>query len=381
MRGFFFTCVGAQQRPAVALPLHLGACLSNKRGRDRGRFALRLGGADELGPLQVRRVNAARVYDSDRLLSRAFLRERRRLRHDGNAVRDHEAHRVHSCRAESCHALPLRPAGALGPQVVRLRPAPHCRTRILSYSLQVEPAKHFINWQQDPQANYLARAGLPETDARAARRGRSGRRDGGAQSVRLLPRAVRRAVPVRSTSRPSSASWRPIWSRRPARRCSPSYLAASIRARTTRTIDFLVDLNQRLAARHPLSDPHGARRADARGDAAASAPARAAIRLAAGAAAAAPRAGGALRLRLPDPADSRRRSRSTGPPGPTADFTDLHAWCEVYLPGAGWIGLDPTSGLLAGEGHIPLACTPEPSLGRADHRRGRGVRGRVRAHA
>ena len=247
---------------------------------------------------------------------------------------------------------------SLSPQIVRLRPAPHCRTHILGYSLSVQPAKHFINWQQDPQSNYLARLTFPE-------------------KTRELRIAVD-LVAEMSVFNPFDFFLEPYAQQFPfkyeageQRELAP-YLTTlpltprladyleSIPRKPVRTTDFLVELNMRLSRdirylirMEPGVQAPEATLASASGSCRDSSWLLAQLLRNLGLAT---RFVSGYLIQLT--ADVKSLD---GPSGPAADFTDLHAWCEVYLPGAGWIGLDPTSGLLAGEGHIPLACTPEPS--------------------
>ena len=247
---------------------------------------------------------------------------------------------------------------SLGPQVVRLRPAPHCRTPILTYSLKIHPKNHFLNWQQDPQANYLARLVFPEPTTEflvevdlVAEMAVFNPFD-----FFLEPDAEKCPFYVRPRSPANCAR-----SSKPNRLTPALGLAFHRFAREPiRTIDFLIDLNQRLRNEigYVIRMEPGIQSCEqtlalATGSCRDTAWLLVQILRHLGLAA---RFVSGYLIQLT--ADLKPLE---GPAGPAADFTDLHAWTEVYLPGAGWIGLDPTSGLLAGEGHIPLACTPDAS--------------------
>jgi uncharacterized protein (DUF2126 family)/transglutaminase-like putative cysteine protease len=247
---------------------------------------------------------------------------------------------------------------ALSAHLVRLRPAPHSRTRILSYSMRVEPARHFINWQQDPQSNYLARVVFPE-------RTRELRIDVDLVAEMavlnpfdffLEPHAAQ--FPFSYTAEEQS-ELAPYLVKAPTGALFAAYLAA-IPREPVATANFLVDLNGHLAGgvRYLIRMEPGVQTPEetlAKASGSCRDSGWLLVQLLRHLGLAARFASGYLIQLAAD------QKSLDGPSGPSADFADLHAWCEVYLPGAGWIGLDPTSGLLAGEGHIPLACTPEPS--------------------
>ncbi len=246
----------------------------------------------------------------------------------------------------------------LGPQVVRLRPAPHSRTPVTSYSLRIRPKEHFINWQQDPQSNYLARIVVPEP-------------------TRIFALEVDLVVEM-TVLNPFDFFLEPYAEQFPfeyeasLRRELTPFLETlpdpgghflefvdTIDLAPRQAISFLVDLNRKVqnAVGYLIRMEPGVQTPEET------------LKLATGSCRdsawllvqtlrhlglAARFVSGYLIQLKPD------TKSLDGPSGADSDFTDLHAWTEVYLPGAGWVGLDPTSGLLAGEGHIPVAATPDP---------------------
>jgi len=243
----------------------------------------------------------------------------------------------------------------LGPQIIRLRPAPHSRTRVISHSLKVSPQPHFVNHQQDPYGNWMARYVFPEP-------------------VREFKIEVDVTADM-SVYNPfdffvedSAQDWpfdyaediRPdlaiYMTPEPAGPRLAQFLASVPRGKTPIN-DFIVTLNRRLSQEigyivrmepgvQTPEETFGIGTGSCRDTSWLLVQALRHLGLAARF------VSGYLIQLKPD------LIALDGPAGTEKDFTDLHAWAEVYLPGAGWIGLDPTSGLLAGESHIPLAATP-----------------------
>jgi uncharacterized protein (DUF2126 family)/transglutaminase-like putative cysteine protease len=264
---------------------------------------------------------------------------------------------IRVCCTHVTHYLFDQPVN-LAPHVLRLRPAPHSRTPIRSYALRVLPKQHFLNWQQDPFGNYLARLVFPEP----------------CRELQIEVEVVADMIVINPFDffiEEYAGNWPFVYEPRLHKELAPYFeLEADgpllgewlqgVPRREQPTVDFLVALNRRVqqTVTYSVRMEPGVQACEET------------LRLAVGSCRDSAwllvqilrRLGLAARFvsgyLIQLTADERSLD---GPSGPEADFTDLHAWAEVFIPGAGWIGLDPTSGLFAGEGHIPLACTPHPA--------------------
>ena len=246
----------------------------------------------------------------------------------------------------------------LSPHVIRLRPAVHSRTPIQSYSLKVLPQKHFINWQQDPFGNWLARLVFPDKT----------------RELKVDVEVIADLTVINPFDffvEEYAEHWPFTYPDALKQELAPYleahengplldvYLAGIPRQRK-HIVDFLVELNQMLqkAIAYTIRLDPGVQTCEETLDKALGSCRDTGwllVQILRHLGLAARFVSGYLVQLTPD------EESLDGPSGTDHDFTDLHAWAEVYVPGAGWIGLDPTSGLFAGEGHIPLACTPHPS--------------------
>jgi uncharacterized protein (DUF2126 family)/transglutaminase-like putative cysteine protease len=273
---------------------------------------------------------------------------------------------IHVALYHKTHYTYDKPVGH-GPHVVRLRPAPHCRTNVLSYSQRVTGGEHFLNWQQDPFSNWNARLVFPDR-----------LRELCVEVELVAEMAVYNPFDffLEDNATYSPFAYEPALKRElapflEAHETTPHFAKylETCRGLTrptgggdkeVRTIDFLVGINQKLQrdVRYLIRLEPGVQSPEETLEKLSGSCRDSAwllVRLLRHLGLAARFVSGYLIQLAPDV------KSLDGPSGPVADFSDLHAWAEVFLPGAGWIGLDPTSGLLAGEGHLPLSCTPEPS--------------------
>jgi uncharacterized protein (DUF2126 family)/transglutaminase-like putative cysteine protease len=243
---------------------------------------------------------------------------------------------------------------ALGPQVIQLRPAPHGRTPILSYSLEVTPANHLLNWQLDPQQNQVARVvSMGKTQEFVVDV------DLVAELTPFNPFGflLEPEVVEYPFAYPSDliAELGPYLSREPAGPLLQQFLG-SLSGERQGTIDFLVRLNRAIRDKveYQTRLDHGVQICEETLEKQTGSCRDSSwllVQALRHLGFAARFVSGYLIQLAPDDAKA----------GDPHDSADLHAWAEAFLPGAGWVGFDPTSGLFAGEGHIPLMCTVTPS--------------------